>query len=145
MGEILSIRVRAQTLSEEDVAQAGTALCSRVWREWMTSRKLRGQGMEKLMGPVTGPGPVEKFLGGRKHGVVELASDLADLMRFGDLPPQVAEALKEPVEEVERARQALSKALGDWAVQAANTATDDLEKALGEAESALERLESSAK
>ena len=140
MGDILSIRVMAQTLSEDAVASTWPALCSLVWPEWAAGQKLRSKGMEKLLGPVLGPGPVEKFLGGRGHGVVELASDLADLLKFGDLPPAVASALKDPGKAVEAARLALAKALGDWAVQDANTATNNLEKALDAAEKALESL-----
>ncbi|MDL2306890.1 hypothetical protein LJC48_02500 [Desulfovibrio sp. OttesenSCG-928-C06] len=139
MGDILSIRVMAQTLNEDDVLAAWPELCSLVWPEWTAGRKLRSKGVERLMGPVLGPGPVEKFLGGRKHGVVELASDLVDLLKFGELPAAIKESLIVPVGPVDSARLALAKALGDWAVQDANAATNALEKALDAAEKALEK------
>lgn len=135
MGRVLDIRVIAQTYREEDVAAAWPALCALAWPQWAER-----QGVERIgltPGPVTGPGPVEKALGERRHGVMELAEALPDLVRFGDLDADTEKALERPAAGVDEVRRKLDKALADWDVQTARRLTDELEDALSAAEAAV--------
>lgn len=142
MGDILSIRVMAQTLDEEEVAKAWPALCTLVWPDWTRRLRLKTWNFDKIMGPVLGPSAVEKALGQRKHGVVELAGGLADLAAFGELPEQLGAALKEPAARVAKVNAALAEALADWDARRANRLTNDLETALDEADKAAELFKS---
>ena len=138
MGDILSIRVMAQTMDEEEVAKTWPGLCTLVWPDWTGRLRLKTWNFDKIMGPVSGPSAVEKSLGQRKHGVVELAQGLADLLGFGELPAPVREALKGPAAVVDKTNRDLAKALSDWDVQRANSLTNELENALEQAEKAAE-------
>lgn len=139
MGKVLNIRVMAQTYSEDDVAKTWPRLTLLAWPEW--SAKL---GMDRvkngLPGYSAGAGPVEKALGPRRHGVMELAEALPDLVKFGDLPESVAAALQGPAEQTEKIRRELEAALGDWDVKKASSLTFTLEDALSKAEQSLDNV-----
>lgn len=128
----------AQTMDEEEVAKAWPGLCTLVWPDWTGRLKLKTWNFDKLLGPTLGPSAVEKALGQRKHGVVELAQGLADLLDFGELPEPIRAALKEPAAVAGKANRDLAKALADWDVQRANSLTNELENALEQAEKAAE-------
>lgn len=139
MGKILNIRVMAQTYNEDDVAETWPRLTMLAWPEW--SAKL---GMDRikdnLPGYSAGESAVEKALGARKHGVMELAEALPDVVRFGNIPAPIADALKEPAARTEKLRRELEKALGDWDIKTASALTDKLEDALGAAEQSLDKV-----
>lgn len=139
MGKILNIRVMAQTYNEDEVARAWPRLCSIVWPKWFA--RLGFEGLDKKVpGLALGETPVEKALGAKTHGVVELASALPDLVKLGDLPKNVAAVLEEPAADVERAAAALAAALGNWDVKKATPLTFELEDALGKAEESLKKM-----
>lgn len=136
MGKILNIRVMAQTYNEDDVAKAWPRLVLLAWPEW--SAKL---GMEriadKLPGYSAGTSPVEKALGPRKHGVMELAEALPDLLKFGDLADNISSALKEPVALVDKLKREMDSALANWDAKSASALSFKLEDALSAAEKSL--------
>lgn len=138
MGKLLDIRVSAKTYNEEDVAETWPDLVALVWPEWSSKLGLKSVD-KKLAGLSIQGSPVEAALGPRPHGVVELASALPDILKFGELPGDIAGALNAPVGEVERANTALAKALGDWNTKEALDITFKLEAALSNAEEALSR------
>jgi hypothetical protein len=127
-------------MDEEEVAKTWPGLCTLVWPDWTRRLRLRTWNLDKLMGPALGPSAVEKALGQRKHGVVELAQGLEDLLGFGDLPGAICEALQEPAAKVGKTSRSLAKALSDWDVQRANALTNELESALDLAEKAAEQF-----
>lgn len=139
MGKILNIRVMAQTYNENDVAKAWPRLASLAWPEW--SAKLGLEAIDdSLPGYSTGESVVEKALGARKHGVMELAGALPDLLNFSDLPDNILNALAEPVARADKARRGIDAALGDWDVKTAAALTFELEEALSAAEKSLAKI-----
>ncbi len=130
MGKLLNIRVMAQTYNEEDVAKAWPRLCALAWPQWSTKLGLKDLGIKTSVS-------VESSLGARPHGVVELASALPDLLKFGDLPKNVAEVLQAPVKEVAGINHALAVALGDWRTKEALELATALEEALDKAEQSI--------
>lgn len=140
MGKILDIRVMAQTYDEDEVAKAWPRLVMLAWPAW--SAKLGMDGIKDgLPGYSVGAaGPVEKALGQRRHGVMELAAALPDLVKFGDLPENIVTILEETAPAVEKARLALESALGDWDVKKASALTYELEDALSAAEKSLDQV-----
>ncbi|MDR2891684.1 MAG: hypothetical protein LBV80_01155 [Deltaproteobacteria bacterium] len=157
MGNILNIRVIAQTLNEEEVGKAWPGLCALVWPEWSARLQLCTPSMKKLLGSkqgpaqgskqdsalcwTLGPSPVEKALGKRRHGVAELAEGLCDLLcmglAMGSLPERVAEALREPGDKIAEALKGLNAALAAWNPTEANVMSNTLELALDLAERTL--------
>ena len=138
MGKILDIRVMAQTYNEDDVAKAWPRLVLLAWPEWSAKLGL-DRVSDDLPGYSVGLSPVEKALGQRKHGVMELAEALPDLLKFGDLPDNLTRVLKEPVELVDKLKRELDSALGDWNTKSASALTFKLEDALGAAERAIDQ------
>jgi hypothetical protein len=137
LGKILDIRVTARTYSEDDVAKTWPRLALLAWPEWSA-----GLGMDRVSDSLPGYSPgislAEKALGTRKHGVMELAQALPDLLKFCGLPDNFVKALEEPVSLVERLRRELEAALGDWDTKSALALTFKLEDALGAAERSLD-------
>jgi hypothetical protein len=134
LGDILSIRVMAQTLNEEDVARAWPALCTLVWPQWTDTLGLNSM---RLAGPAARTSPVERILGRTKHGVLELAQGLEDISAIGEIPPELLPALQEPAARIKSVSGRLNKALSDWKTQEANLLAGHLEDALDAAERAV--------
>jgi hypothetical protein len=137
LGDILSIRVLAQTMDEEDVARTWPALCTLVWPRWMSMLKLQSMQLMHIIGPTLGPSSVERLFGQKQHGVLELAQSLADIFRIGESPSCVLPAVKEPLAKMEVIFKQLNKALADWKTQEANLLTNELENALNAMEQAI--------
>ena len=142
MGKILSIRVMAQTLNEEDVANAWPGLCTIVWPEWMSSMHKEDKSVIRHMHPDMFSGAIEAALSKRKHGAAELAASLEDVLYFGKFSKNFKTALLAPTKLVSAASKTLSQALADWDVQKANKATDEIEEALYKAENAISSVPS---
>lgn len=139
MGKLLDIRVTAQTYNEEDVAKTWPRLSALVWPQWFSKLGL-DRVVKDLPGYSIGLGAVEKSLGARKHGVVELAEALPDLIKFSELPEAVKQALQEPVQEITKINADLAAALGDWDAKKASSLSYALEEALSQAEQNLSKL-----
>ncbi len=113
MGKILQIRVSAWTYDEDEVLRAWPRLCAAVWPE------------------------VDKWAPvGSKHGVMELAASLPDVVRFGSWSDDLKSRTSDAVRNVETYKEQLEQALADWKPEEANRLSDRLEEAL----TALERL-----
>lgn len=139
MGKLLDIRVTARTYDEDAVAKAWPRLVALAWPEW--SARLGMDGIRDYVpGYAAGQSPVEKALGGRGHGVVELAEALPDALKFGGIPDGVAAVLQAPVAEAEKIKRELDAALGDWNAQKASALTFQLEDALSRAEQSLDQV-----
>ncbi len=108
MGNVLQIRVMAQTYDEAEVEKNWPYLVKTAWQE-----------------------PQPK---GRPHGVLELVADLKDRLELGMMPDAKAEAMSETVRKAYDLKVQLEKALGDWKASEANTISYDLEEALSAAE-----------
>lgn len=113
MGKILQIRVSAWTYDEDDVPRAWPRICAAVWPE------------QEKWAPVGG-----------RHGVMELAAALPDVVRFGAWPDELKTRTADAVRAVEKVRTGLEQALADWKPEEANRFSDALEEAL----TALEKL-----
>ena len=112
MGKVLQIRVSAWTYDEDEVARTWPQLTALVWPEggsWTVA--------------------------GSRHGVMELAEALPDVVRFGDWPEDTRRLLQEGVARVSAAASSLREALANWQPREANQWSDTLEEAL----SALEQ------
>lgn len=141
MGKVLNIRVMAQTYNEEDVAAAWPNLCSLIWPEWTSRLKIKTESsILPDVDMISGPGPVEKALGPKPHGVMELAGSLDDMLRFGGMGAPAVSALEPDFTEVTTLHTALEKALADWKVTEAQSLTVQLEEALTRAEESLKKL-----
>ena len=136
MGKILGIRVQAQTYNEDDVAETWPRLCALVWPLWV-SRLAPGNASRGIHGPVREPGPVEKSLGGRKHGVLELAQAIPELVKFGSCPKDITDMLTLPAEKLKEISVSLETALGNLDAREALGLTDRLEDVLNTAEQAI--------
>jgi len=108
MGNVLQIRVMAQTYDESEVEKQWPHLVKTAWQE---------------------PRPE-----GRPHGVMELVDDLKDRLELGMMPEEKAQALDEFIRKAYDLKVRLEKALGDWKASEANTISYDLEDALTAAE-----------
>ena len=111
MGRILQIRVSAWTYDEDEVLAAWPKLCAAVWPE-----------LDKWA-------PV-----GNKHGVIELAEALPDVLRFGKWSKELKADCADAVRVIDEIRERIEKALSDWKPEDANHASDELEAALNELE-----------
>lgn len=70
----------------------------------------------------------------QERGVLELVDNLVDRLDMGVLPQPAQSALADSLKRAGAARQRLTAALAEWKSALANTATDDIEEALDEAE-----------
>jgi hypothetical protein len=134
VGDILNIRVIAQTMDEEDVAKAWPGLCTLVWPQWMNTLKLQAMRFARLNG---GRSSVERMFGQKKHGVMELAQSLTDIFNIGEIPVDIVSFAKEPAARVTAVHDRLVRALADWNTQEANLLSNQLETALDVAEKAI--------
>lgn len=114
MGKTLTIRVSAWTYDPDEVE-----------KRW-----------PKLSGLAFSP-PV---LLSQQRGVVELVDNLADRLGMGVLPQPAQKGLAEPIRRAAAARERMDAALSEWNAKAANTATDEIEEALDEAEADARKL-----
>jgi hypothetical protein len=137
LGDILNIRVTAQTLNEEDVAKAWPALCTLAWPQWMDSLKLSAMRLARLPDSAPRISAAEQALGRKKHGVLELAQSLEDIHDMGETPARLLPVLQKPLARVKTVSGQLSKALSAWKTQEANLLSNQLEDALDEAEQAV--------
>lgn len=78
----------------------------------------------------------------QERGVLELTDNLVDRHDIGVLPKDAQTALAEPIKRLGAARERLTAALAEWNARAANTATDDIEEALDDAEQEARKLKS---
>lgn len=78
----------------------------------------------------------------QERGVLELVDNLADRLGMGVLPEPAGKLLAEPLRRAAEARERLTAALAEWKAREANTATDDIEEALDEAEQQARALKS---
>ncbi|MDR3641373.1 MAG: hypothetical protein P4L39_08625 [Humidesulfovibrio sp.] len=76
----------------------------------------------------------------QERGVLELTDHLVDRHGMGVLPEPAQQALTGPIRRAGAARERLTAALAEWNARAANTATDDIEEALDEAEQEARKL-----
>ncbi len=104
MGRLLQIRVSAWTFSEDDVKKAYPSLWRLIWEDCADAV--------------------------RKKGVMELALGIFDAVRAGLVDDKVVEALKDKVEEVDRVRLAIEKALNARDPQEADKLSYELEDRL---------------
>lgn len=114
MGKVLNIRVWAQTYRIEDVAKTWPRLNALVWpEEARTEREFK------------------------ERGVLELVRGLEDGVRFEDWPEDKKAPIRERIDNIVAIRDRLDHALGEWQPAKANTASDELEAALGELEAVV--------
>lgn len=78
----------------------------------------------------------------QERGVLELVDNLADRLDMGVLPEPAQNALGDSLRRAAAARERLTAALAEWNARAANTATDEIEEALDEAEQDARKLKS---
>lgn len=128
MGRILFIRVSAVTFDEKDVIRAWPVLCATVWPDPDLEGVTSAAKLARKLAPAAG------------RGVLELADGLTDIVRFGDVSQEWKTAMKGPAKRLEEARQRLDEALGDRDAKRAYALTDEIEKALDEAEQAARDL-----
>jgi len=108
MGNVLQIRVMAQTYDESEVEKKWPYLVKTAWDEPQAT--------------------------GRPHGVVELVEDLRDKLELGMLSDEKAEAMSVSIRKAYELKQRLETALGNWKASEANTISYDLEEELSVAE-----------
>jgi hypothetical protein len=109
MGRNLQIRVTATTFRPEDVA-----------RDWPRLVHLAWRGEQALPGAAP-------------RGVLELARDLADVLRL-EAPPEVRRALEADAARAQALADELDAALADWNPARANALSERLEALLDELE-----------
>lgn len=78
----------------------------------------------------------------QERGVLELTDNLVDRLSIGVLPEQAQKQLAAPIRKAGEARERLTAALAEWDPRTANTATDEIEEALDEAEREAKGLKS---
>jgi len=78
----------------------------------------------------------------QERGVLELTDSLVARHEMAVLPEPAQKLLAESLRRVGTARERLTAALAEWNARAANTATDDIEEALDEAEQQARALKS---
>jgi hypothetical protein len=76
----------------------------------------------------------------QERGVLELTDNLVDRHGMGVLPEPAQTALAVAIRRAGEARERLTAALAEWNARAANTATDDIEEALDDAEQEARQL-----
>lgn len=118
MGRILQIRVMAWTFDQAEVE-----------KRW-----------PRLIALAFSPPVLLK----QERGVLELVDNLADRQDMGVLPDPVQEELAEPIRRAAQARERLTAALADWKPREANSASDEIEEALDEAEQEARKLKLTA-
>lgn len=74
------------------------------------------------------------------RGVAELVDNLADRLGMGVLPEPAQKGLADSIRRAAEARERMDVALSEWNPKAANTATDEIEEALDEAEADARKL-----
>lgn len=104
MGNVLQIRVIAQTLSPSDMGWNWRRLCFLAFGEAPTDNK--------------------------KQGVLELVDVLVDKFRFGDMDKELKIKIEPALEKVAQIKRELDDALEDWNPGKANSLSNDLEDAL---------------
>ncbi len=114
MGKYLQIQVRAWTYDEEELLRAWPFLTSMAWAEY-----------DARNAPSA------------RHGVMELAENLPDILRFGDIPQTVKSRIAGDAERARSLAADLSLALADWQPSEANRCSDELEAVLAEIEEKL--------
>ena len=107
MGKYLQIQVRAWTYDEEELLKAWPCLTSLAWSEY-----------DARNAPTA------------KHGVMDLAENLPDILRFGEFPQDVKALMIADAEKAYSLANALSRALADWQPREANRISEDLESVL---------------
>ena len=128
MGRILFIRVSAVTFDEKDMIRAWPVLCATVWPDPDLSGVASPAKLARKLAPAIG------------RGVLELADGLADILHFGNVSKEWKAALEGTIRRLENTRIRLDEALGDRDACAAYALTDEIEKALDEAEEAARQL-----
>ena len=128
MGRILFIRVSAVTFDEKDVIKAWPVLFATVWPDPELDGVTSAAKLARKLAPAVG------------RGVLELAEGLTEKLRFGEMPKEWKAALEGPAKRLEDLRQRLDELLGDRDARAAYALTDEIEKALDEAEQAARYL-----
>ena len=128
MGRILFIRVSAVTFDEKDVIRAWPVLCATVWPDPELDGVTSAAKLARKLAPAVG------------RGVLELAEGLTEKVRFGEMAKEWKAALEGPAKLLEDLRQRLDDRLGDRDARAAYALTDEIEKALDEAEQAARDL-----
>ncbi len=118
MGEVLQVRVMAQTYKPESVE-----------RRWPV--------LSKLAWPAPSPAWPHK-------GVMELPEALFEQLSLGEWPKERQEALRGHISRLLGIRGKLSTALADWKPQEADTLSYQLEDALDELEKLAGELVPSA-
>lgn len=108
MGNVLQIRVMAQTYDEAEVEKNWPHLVKTAWEEPKVE--------------------------GRFHGLLELVDDLKDRLELGMIPEEKAEAMADSIRRAYDLKMRLEKALGNWKASEANTISYDLEEELSVAE-----------
>lgn len=114
MGKYLQIQVRAWTYDEEELLRAWPCLTSLAWSEY-----------DARNAPSS------------KHGVMELAENLPDILRFGEFPHDVKALVLADAEKARSLAAGLSRALADWQPREANRISEDLESVLAGIEEKL--------
>ena len=128
MGRILFIRVSAVTFDEKDVIKAWPVLFATVWPDPELDGVTSAAKLARKLAPAVG------------RGVLELAEGLTEKLRFGEMPKEWKSALEGPAKRLEDLRQRLDELLGERDARAAYALTDEIEKALDEAEQAARDL-----
>ena len=128
MGRILFIRVSAVTFDEKDVIKAWPVLFATVWPDPELDGVTSAAKLARKLAPAVG------------RGVLELAEGLAEKVRFGEMAKEWKAALEGPAKLLEDLRQRLDDRLGDRDARGAYALTDEIEKALDEAERAARDL-----
>jgi len=109
MGRNLQIRVVATTFRPEDVL-----------RDWPRLAHLAWRGEQALPG-------------GPPRGVLDLARDLADVLRL-EAPPEVRQALEQGAARAQALADELERALAAWDATLANRLSETLEATLDDIE-----------
>ncbi len=128
MGRILFIRVSAVTFDEKDVIKAWPVLFATVWPDPELDGVASAAKLARKLAPAVG------------RGVLELAEGLTEKLRFSDMSKEWKAALEGPAKRLEDLRQRLDELLGDRDARAAYALTNEIEKALDEAEQAARDL-----
>jgi hypothetical protein len=124
VSRVLFLRVSAQTYDEGDVPKNWPMLYMTVWPD------------SELAGVKSPAKLARNLLPAREHGVLELASALADFVRYGDAPDRAA-FLKSGAEKLEGLRGELDAALGNRDVRSARKLCDAIEETLDDMEKTL--------
>lgn len=108
MGNILQIRVFAETFNESEVEKRWPRLVAMTWKEPRSSN--------------------------RSHGVIELLEDMRDKLETGLLSEDANKNLGEMIIKAYGLKEKLQDALGDWRPADASMLSFDIEDLLDEIE-----------